>query len=246
MDALRQDKHYTYADYLTWGDEVRYELIDGVPYLLAAPGTAHQRVSREIFKHLAVFLTGKPCEVFSAPYDVRLNAHEGDDTVVQPDILVVCDKSKLDDKGCVGAPDMVIEILSPTNESHDRLVKFNQYLRAGVREYWIVSPDSKLVSVHILRDRQYVTMAYGETNTVPVHVLDGCTIEFSDIFVESLIKWGGVTHENLYTLRLLRHPEHRGRRPGGDRLRVGTAQPQPGRAVVRRPARPHRRDPVCL
>ena len=182
MEALRKDKLYTYDDYSKWEDAERRELIDGVIYAMSpAPLRKHQRTSGRLYRQLANFLQGKPCEVYAAPFDVRLNAGI---TVVQPDIVVVCDKSKLDDKGCVGAPDMVIEILSQSTEVRDRVLKFNQYLCAGVREYWIIDPDSKTVTVNILDNERYYSAAYAETDTAPVHVLEGCVIDLADVFAE--------------------------------------------------------------
>ena len=182
--AARQDKRYTYADYLTWDDEIRRELIDGAAYLMAPPNRRHQRISSELHGQLYNFLKGKPCEVYAAPFGVRLNAAEGDDSVVLPDIVVVCDKSKLDEMGCVGAPDLIIEILSPSTAAHDRLIKFNKYLQTGVREYWIVDPDSNTVCVHLLENGKYTISAYGETDAPPVHVLDGCVLQLADVFTE--------------------------------------------------------------
>ena len=186
MEALKKEKnYYTYSDYLTWDDDARYELIDGVPYLMSpAPRQEHQEVSMEIAKQLAVFLTGKPCKVFAAPFDVRLNVDKADDTVVQPDILVVCDKSKLDGKSCNGAPDLVIEILSPSSLKSDRITKFNKYLQAGVREYWIVDPDQKTVDVYTLENGKYFAAVYSDTDVVPVSVLEGCEINLQDVFAE--------------------------------------------------------------
>jgi Uma2 family endonuclease len=103
---------------------------------------------------------------------------------VQPDISVVCDRSKLDDHGCVGAPDLVIEILSSSTSRYDRVLKFNAYLRAGVREYWIVDPEDKSVSAHILDNGRYLTSVYGDTGHLSVHVLPGCEINLNDIFAE--------------------------------------------------------------
>ena len=185
MDAIRNDKHYTYADYASWDDDTRYELIDGVAYMMSpAPGRRHQGISGELHRQIKNFLRGKTCKVYDAPFDVRLNAAGDDDTVIQPDIVVVCDQSKLDDKGCNGAPDLVVEILSPSTSGKDRVLKFNKYLQAGVREYWIVDPDNNTVSAHLLKDGQYVTSAYAETDAVPVHVLEGCTISLTDVFAE--------------------------------------------------------------
>jgi Uma2 family endonuclease len=105
--------------------------------------------------------------------------------VVEPDLVVVCDKSKIDKQGCNGAPDLVIEILSPSNSRHDRIVKFQKYLAAGVREYWVVDPDNKGVEVHVLQDGGYRTMVYDETAEAPVGVLPGCVIKLAGVFAEA-------------------------------------------------------------
>jgi len=174
---------YTYADYCAWDSDERWEIIDGAAYAMApSPGTKHQRILSELHGQLYNFLKGNPCKLFPAPFDVRLNPNENDDTVVQPDIVVVCDRSKLDDKGCKGAPDFVIEILSPSTARHDKWTKFNAYQRAGVREYWISDPDSKTLSVHVLEGGRYITSAYGDTDTAPVSVLPGCEINLSEVF----------------------------------------------------------------
>jgi len=182
MQAVQPDKRYTYADLEKWTGDERYELIDGVPYMMAAPSRVHQEISGELFRQLANFLLGKPCKVYAAPFDVRLNAHDKDDRVVQPDIVVVCDRSKLNEKGCVGAPDLVVEILSPTTQGRDRLLKFNKYFEAGVREYWIVDPEDKYVTVHVLTDDHYSTRAYDSTDSIPSTVLDGFSVQLSEIF----------------------------------------------------------------
>jgi len=183
---LPKEEYFTFADYQKWEDGVRYELIDGVPYMMSpAPSWKHQSISSEFHRQFANFLKGKPCKVLTAPFDVRLNgAGDNDDTVVQPDLLVVCDRSKLDEAGCNGAPDMVIEILSPSTARHDRLIKFQQYRQAGVREYWIVDPDTKSVQACLLENGKYTVTAYGDTDTAPVNVLDGCMINFKDVFAE--------------------------------------------------------------
>jgi Uma2 family endonuclease len=185
MEALRIDRRYTYADYCTWGDDVRYELIDGVAYAMSpAPLRKHQKISMRLSHQLAGFLEGKPCEVYAAPFEVRLNADGEDDTVVQPDLVVVCDRAKLSDAGCTGAPDMVIEILSQSTAARDRVQKFSLYLRTGVREYWIVDPDSKTVSAYLLSGSQYVAHSYADDDVAPVNVLDGCMIDLRDVFEE--------------------------------------------------------------
>jgi len=183
VEALRKEKRYTYTDYRTWDDDERWELIDGVPYAMPpAPLRIHQEILGGLFSQLHNFLRGKHCKVFVSPFDVRLNADTEDDIVVQPDIVVVCDDSKLDDKSCVGAPDMAIEIISPSTSAYDRVLKFNKYLQAGVREYWIVDPASKTVSANVLKDGKYMASAYLDTDTAPVHVLNGCVINFADVF----------------------------------------------------------------
>ncbi|MCL1852402.1 MAG: Uma2 family endonuclease [Peptococcaceae bacterium] len=182
MASFQPDKRYTYSDYLSWDDGVRYELIDGIPYMLAAPSQAHQAISAELTFQFVSFLKGKPCKVFAAPFDVRLNARDGDDTVVQPDLLVVCEMSKLDGKACVGAPDMVVEIMSPSSSRQDKMVKLNLYKKAGVREYWIVDGDTQTVQVCILKDGEYIVRAYADT--VPVHIWEGFSINLADVFAE--------------------------------------------------------------
>ena len=184
--AKKLDNYFTYADYCTWPDDERWELIDGVAYAMSpSPTRWHQSVSWKLAGQLYKFLEGKSYQAFHAPFDVRLNADGADDTVVQPDILVVCDEKKLENgKGVVGAPDLIIEILSPSSARHDSVTKLNLYMRSGVREYWIVNPDSKTVSVHTLRgDFGYIIRAYDENNTaVPVEVLDGCVINLAEVF----------------------------------------------------------------
>ena len=185
MALPQPDKHYTWSDYERWDDDVRYELINGIPYMMSpAPSLVHQAISSELHLQLALFLKGKSCKVFSAPCDVRLNANEGDDTVVQPDLLVVCDMSKLDGKACIGAPDLVIEISSPSTSRRDKWMKFNLYQAAGVREYWIVDADTQTVQACLLRDGEYIMKAYADADIAPVCVLEGCTINLADVFAE--------------------------------------------------------------
>ncbi len=184
-------ERYTFADVLTWPDGERAELIDGEVILMApAPSRGHQEISGEVFRQLANYLEGKKCKVYHAPFDVRLFEKDGDtpedvNTVVEPDITIVCDHSKLDDRGCKGAPDMVVEVLSPSTQRHDRLVKLGLYQRAGVREYWIVDPDSSTVQVFLQRDGSLqLHEVYDRQGVAKVNVLDGCFIELSKVFSE--------------------------------------------------------------
>jgi len=180
---FKRGERYTYADYCTWGEDVRCELIDGVVYDMSpAPGWVHQDLSRSFLIQLGVFLEGKTCKVFHAPFDVRLNAD--DDTVVQPDIVVICDRSMISGTGCTGAPDMVIEILSPSTASKDVLLKFNKYQNAGVREYWIVDPQTKVVRVCILSNGKYDSIDYLDADKIAVNVLEGCEIDIKRVFAD--------------------------------------------------------------
>ena len=191
-EAIRkydEDKRFTYADYESWddldsnGNPIRYELIDGIAYMMAAPTLEHQSILMDLSRQFAIFLKGKSCKVFAAPCDVCLNSlGDEDDTVVQPDLFVVCDESKLDKKRCNGAPDMVIEILSPSTSKRDLFIKLKKYQNAGVREYWIVDPDTQAVNVHILENGRYVINPYECDETIAVTVLDGCDITLSEVF----------------------------------------------------------------
>ena len=188
MPPSQEKQSYNYADYLVWDESERIELLDGQPIMIAPPSRVHQKISMEISRQLANFLQGKPCEVYSAPFAVRLFERESDNpedinTVFEPDISVICNKNKLDAKGCKGAPDMVIEILSPSTARNDRLVKLNQYQRAGVRLYWIVSPEEKTVQTYLLQNGNFVLgEIFTPQDIAKVDILDGCFIELSKVF----------------------------------------------------------------
>jgi len=176
-------RKYTYSDYLKWDDDVRYELIDGVPYLMSSPTWQHQEILGNLYLQLGNFLKGKQCKVFFAPFDVRLNADTFDNTVVQPDIVVICDSKKMMKTGYVGGPDMAIEVLSPSTTRMDNNIKFSKYLQAGVREYWVVDPDNKTLAVHILKDGDYWTRVYRDEDKAPVYILEDCVIDLGEVFV---------------------------------------------------------------
>jgi Uma2 family endonuclease len=130
------------------------------------------------------FLKGKPCRLFIAPSDVRLNVEAYYNTVLQPDLFVVCDRKKLDGRACVGAPDFVIEIISPSTAKTDLTEKFKRYLESGVREYWTIDPDSKIITVHILDNGKYISSIYGAKDTIESQVLEDCKINMAEIFAE--------------------------------------------------------------
>jgi len=176
------NKLYTYADYITWPDDERWEIIEGIPIKMDSPTVQHQAIAGELHLQLGNYLKGKKCNAYFAPFDVRLNAETTDNTVVQPDLLVICDESIMMKTGCKGAPDMVIEILSPSTSHKDKSLKFNAYQKAGVREFWIVDPDDKLTITHILDNGRYYIKIYQETEKAPVHILPGFEIDLKEIF----------------------------------------------------------------
>jgi Uma2 family endonuclease len=156
---LDMDRSYTYLDYLKWQFKERVELIRGrIVKMSPAPGEIHQRVSAELLRCLFNLFHNTSCRVYHAPFDVRLPVPKAgkDTTVVQPDICVICDSKKLDKQGCNGAPDLVVEILSPGNTRHEVQTKFELYEASGVKEYWIVESQVKTVLVYSLRDGKYI------------------------------------------------------------------------------------------
>ncbi|MDR1949986.1 MAG: Uma2 family endonuclease [Spirochaetaceae bacterium] len=182
--SLNNDDYFTYADYLEWEGPERYELINGKAFLMASPSVEHQAILRKILVKLAVFLEDKPCEVFAAPLDVRLFPKEdkSDNTVVQPDILVVCDKSKLSKGSVDGPPDLVMEIVSPSNTQKLMFLKFQAYLQAGVREYWVLEPEGKRIQVYVLDRDHYIASAYSDNDVVPVSVLEPFTLDLKTLW----------------------------------------------------------------
>ncbi|MBA7693667.1 hypothetical protein ES703_102255 [subsurface metagenome] len=181
---------YTYADYLTWTEDERWELIDGVPYNMSpAPKRLHQEIVFYITRVLGEYLEGKNCRGYNAPFDVRLTEHDESsdeqvETVVQPDLLVVCDESKLDERGCIGAPDVVFEILSEQTAYKDESVKFHLYEKYGVREYWIVNPDGRYIEVFTLNEEGCYDFPrfYREAGSAESLVLEGFSLELDRVF----------------------------------------------------------------
>jgi Uma2 family endonuclease len=164
----RETDRYTYADYQSWPDGERWELINGEAFAMTpAPTPTHQTIEVELLGQLVAYFRDKPCRVFPAPFDVRLprgdEADEAIDTVVQPDIAVVCDAAKIDRRGCRGAPDWVIEILSPSTAGHDQVRKLALYERHGVKELWLVHPDDRVVMAFRLESGRYGRPEIAET-----------------------------------------------------------------------------------
>lgn len=160
MREVRDGNAYTYADYLTWKDGQRWEIIDGEAHCISpAPSLDHQTIVTELVAQVATALRGHPCQVFASPVDVRLPkvgvADHQVDRVVQPDLLVVCDPKKLDRRGVVGAPDFVVEVVSPSSASHDHVRKRRLYESAGVKELWLIMPNDRFVAQYMLGPEGY-------------------------------------------------------------------------------------------
>ena len=189
MPLPARQERFTFADCLTWDENERIEIIDGKTFMMAPPLRVHQGILMAISRQIADFLDGKQCKVYPAPFGVRLFEQDGDrpedvDTMVEPDITVVCDPDKLDKYGCKGAPDMVIEILSPSTRRHDLLVKYQLYQRAGVKEYWIVDPGRKTVQVFKLDDGFYGAGEIYMAGAVPVGLWEDFSVDLARVFTE--------------------------------------------------------------
>ena len=191
MGALpkeQEDRKFTYADYKEWelAEGERYELIDGEICAMPAPSARHQEILGEIFSQFHDYMRGKPCKVYPAPFDVRLfyEENESDDTVVQPDISIVCNENKRGEEGCRGAPDLVVEILSPSNTAIEMERKLRLYHEAGVREYLIVDPKNKGLTVYRFLQEAIVANTYKKTDTVPVAIFSGLVITLEQVFAE--------------------------------------------------------------
>ncbi len=188
LASLDINGNYTYADYLKWTFKERVELIKGKLFKMSpAPNRMHQGLSGYMFYTLYNHLRGKKCKVYCAPFDVRLPGKSKDDkdviNVLQPDLCVICDESKLDFKGCIGAPDIVVEILSPSNNVVELKNKYDVYERAGVTEYWVVSPQDKTFLVYTLLDGSYKAsrlMVAGDI--VETSILPGFSLELAELF----------------------------------------------------------------
>lgn len=188
MDNLAYKfKKYTYADLLEMDNDKRYELIDGELYLMSSPKILHQEIVGEIYVQLRNYLKGKKCKAFVSPLDVCLSGVKNpkkEYNVVQPDVLVVCDENKLTkDMGIQGAPDLVIEVLSPSTRRHDTYRKFNLYQHYGVREYWIIDTEAEVIYQYILNEKNIYTLpkTYEITEDIKVNILKNCIISLKDI-----------------------------------------------------------------
>ncbi len=174
MEALKEEKVYTIEDIYALPDGERAELIDGQIYYMAPPSWTHQKISSKLHQKIANYIDGRngTCQVLAAPFAVFLN--EDDTDYYEPDISVICDISKLDEKGCHGAPDWIIEIVSPSSKPRDYMAKLFKYRMAGVREYWIVDPEKQRVMVYGFENDIVEQYDFGED--VPVGIYNGFSI----------------------------------------------------------------------
>ncbi len=191
IDQLSPDGVYTYADYLTWKFDERVELIKGKLFKMSpAPNRMHQRIAGDMFSQIHQFLTENPCQAYFAPFDVRLldskkskKADQDIYSVIQPDICVICDLDKLDDRGCIGAPDWIIEILSPGNSKKELNEKYRLYEENGVREYWIVHPNDQTIAVFELKDDRYqLRKLYSSEEEVSVSIFPDLVMDLQEVF----------------------------------------------------------------
>ncbi len=191
INELDLNKSYTYSDYLTWQFKERVELLWGkIKKMTAAPSTQHQRVLGKLHLSIGNVMKGGPCHLFIAPFDVRLpvGKDNGEKNVVQPDLCIVCDESKIDDKGCIGAPDLIIEILSPSTSRRDMKDKLKLYQEAKVPEYWVVNPHDGIIHVFILDNIGKYQNRYPITAEDVLHseTLPGLLIKMEEIFPDIL------------------------------------------------------------
>jgi len=196
VDLKKQEK-YTYADYLTWDDNERWEIINGVVYnMTPAPSTKHQLTSIELSAQIRNFLWERetPCMVFHAPFDIRFPEGIKDEDkiidVVQPDIVVICDTFKIDEKGCQGAPDFIIEILSPSTAQKDHVIKRALYEKNGVKEYWLIDPIHGIVTVYMLEEsgRYGKPSIHAGKGKLEVKTMTGLDIDLDMVFREYDLK----------------------------------------------------------
>ena len=179
---------YSYADYLTWRLEDMVELIKGKVFLTSpAPAERHQKISTRLTIEIGLQLKGQLCNLYAATFDVRLIKTSSKDsdiyTVVQPDLCVICDESKIDEKGCIGAPDWIIEILSPASSKKDLNEKYNLYEENGVREYWVVFPDSNVINQYVLLNGKYDFInTFGRYDVLTPAIFSSLKVELKEIF----------------------------------------------------------------
>lgn len=188
MPLPQENKGYTYKEYLKWPEDERWELIEGIPYMQSAPSWQHQAITFELGRQFGNYLIGKSCRAFTAPFDLVIQEDETEEgkakNVLQPDLLVVCDSNGLKATGYFGVPDLIIEVCSPSTIRNDKVLKFNKYEKAGVKEYWIVEPEGKFVSVFTLQENKRYGRPeiYTEVDKAKVTIFENLIIDLSLVF----------------------------------------------------------------
>jgi len=172
------ERLYTAEDFFNWPEDERIELIDGKIYYLCAPTKKHQDLSMSLSLRFGIYLHGKSCRVYAAPFAVTFDFH----SVLLPDIVIACNTDELEERGLKGVPDLVIEILSKSTASRDKVLKYNKYLAAGVKEYWLIDSVKEEIVVNLLRSGRYVARTYVKGDIIKVSVLDDLHINVSDLF----------------------------------------------------------------
>jgi Uma2 family endonuclease len=190
LNQLDLEQKYSYADYIAWQIQERVELIRGRIMQMAAPNVRHQRISMRLSTKIGGHLYKTSCQLFAAPFDVRLPLpvhrikNDKIDTVVQPDLCIICDNEKLDQQGCIGAPNLIIEILSPGNSKKEMRDKYELYEEAGVQEYWVIFPDEQLLQRYILDNKStyQAQRPNVQGDLVPISFLDGFMLDLDELF----------------------------------------------------------------
>ena len=192
MPLSKEQREYTYEDYLSWPEDERWEIIDGIALMQATPSPLHQRISMNLSSAFHVYLKGKQCQVFAAPFTVRLPMNSGETTerknknIVEPDIVIICDKSNLDKNGYSGAPTLIVEIVSKSSVKRDQVLKLNKYETSGVKEYWIIIPENQSIMKYTLDEQEHYNKpaiyAVAEDDEIGSTIFPDLVIKLSDIF----------------------------------------------------------------
>jgi len=188
MPLPQENKNYTYEDYLNWPEDERCELIEGVPHMQVAPAWQHQAITFELGRQFGNYLIGKSCRAFTAPFDLIISDDVIEEAksknVVQPDLLVICNKTGLKGTGYFGVPDLIIEVCSPSTMRNDKVLKFNKYEKIGVKEYWIIEPEGKFISIFTLQENKRYGRPeiYTEVDNVKVGIFENLIVDLKLVF----------------------------------------------------------------
>lgn len=189
-NVARLEKKYSYQDLLEMDDENHYEIVNGELYLMSSPKVIHQLLVGELYRQIANYLQGKKCKVFVAPLDVCFSKETDFRKiwdVVEPDIIIVCDQKKIEKRRIMGAPEVVMEVLSPGSKAHDRFIKFNLYQKEGIQEYWMIDPEERAIFPYRLNEKGIYTLAkvYSLEESVKIEQLENCEIILKEFLEEN-------------------------------------------------------------